>query len=194
MTDSRRISMLDLDRHLSQSLEQARHAPLSVLRYGRPWVWVLSSDAWLDAARWAAVDSSSHPLLVLRRVLDSQLRPWAPPAMEVLPLDLADTRVVQRAAVLVLLRGIDNAQRLHDELRYHQACRHFIGFDHGTAWPLAQCARVLHACQHPVLRDCVDGLLDALPWSCVDAACAPPVRAARERSAQQRIAGGCLSY
>lgn len=38
--------MLELDRHLSQSLEQARHAPLNVQRYGRSWVWVLSSDAW----------------------------------------------------------------------------------------------------------------------------------------------------
>ncbi len=37
--------MLELDRHLSQSLEQARHTPLNVQRYGRSWVWVLSSDA-----------------------------------------------------------------------------------------------------------------------------------------------------
>lgn len=59
MNDSRRISMLELDRHLSQSLEQARHAPVNVQRYGQPWVWMLSSDAgpmrqggqrWMSAA------------------------------------------------------------------------------------------------------------------------------------------------
>lgn len=32
MEDSRRIGMLELDRHLSQSLEQARHTPLNVQR------------------------------------------------------------------------------------------------------------------------------------------------------------------
>lgn len=194
MTDSRTISMLELDRHLSQSLEQARHTPLSVQRYGHPWVWVLSSDAWADAARWAALDTSSHPLMLLRRVLDSQLRPWPDAAMAALPLELAEPRVVQRAAVLVALRADDNVVRLHDALCYHQACRSFIGLDHGAAWTAPACARLLRGCAHPVVQDCVDGALSALPRVMVDAACAPSVRIARHDSEQQRIAGRCLSY
>ena len=79
--------MLELDRHLSQSLEQARHAPVNVQRYGHSWVWLLSSDAWADAARWAALDSSAHPLVALRSALDPMLRPWPEAAMHVLPLD-----------------------------------------------------------------------------------------------------------
>ncbi|NOK07251.1 hypothetical protein HNV27_38070, partial [Myxococcus xanthus] len=101
MADSRRISMLELDRHLSRSLEQARHTPLNVQRYGHSWVWVLSSDAWADAARWAALDSSAHPLAALRHALDLQLRPWSEAAMNALPLDAGDARLLQRAALLV---------------------------------------------------------------------------------------------
>ena len=66
--------MLELDRHLSQSLEQARHAPVNVQRYGQPWVWMLSSNAWADAARWSALDASGHPLMLLRQALDARLR------------------------------------------------------------------------------------------------------------------------
>ncbi len=96
--------MLELDRHLSRSLEQARHTPLNVQRYGHSWVWVLSSDAWADAARWAALDSSAHPLAALRRALDLQLRPWSEAAMNALPLDAGDARLLQRAALLVVVR------------------------------------------------------------------------------------------
>ncbi|ENE1251129.1 hypothetical protein ABM187_001291 [Stenotrophomonas maltophilia] len=193
MAESRRISMLELDRHLSQSLEQARHAPLNVQRYGRSWVWVLSSDAWADAARWAALDSSAHPLLALRRALDLQLRPWPEAAMGALPLDAGDARLLQRAALLVVVRDLSGAQRVYDDLRYHQAYRMFIGLDHGTAWSPMQCVRLLQACVHPLLRACIDETLASVPPQLIEAA---RVRAARASplAPAQRIAGGCLSY
>ncbi|WP_448123091.1 hypothetical protein [Stenotrophomonas riyadhensis] len=194
MADSRRINMLELDRHLSQSLEQARQAPLNVQRYGHSWVWVLSSDAWADAARWAALDSSSHPLLALRRALDPQLRPWPECTAALLPLEAGDVRVLQRAALLVVMRGLNSAQRVYDDLRYHQAYRQFIGLDHGTAWSPMQCVRLLQACAHPLLRACIDDTLGSLPSPLLEAACAPAVRAAPLQAQPQRIAGGCLSY
>lgn len=194
MADSRRISMLELDRHLSQSLEQARHAPLNVQRYGHSWVWVLSSDAWADAARWAAQDCSAHPLLTLRRVLDPQLRPWPDAAAMLLPLDAGDARMLQRAALLRVMRGLDSAQRLYDDLRYHQAYRQFIGLDHGTAWTPMQCVRLLQACAQQPVRDCIEATLRSLPAALVDAACIPAARAAHGHATPQRIAGGCLSY
>ncbi|KAG0731798.1 hypothetical protein G6F23_014951 [Rhizopus arrhizus] len=64
MADSRSVTMLELDRHLSQSLEQARHAPMNVQRYGRSWVWVLSSDAWADAALAALARDCHEPAAV----------------------------------------------------------------------------------------------------------------------------------
>ncbi|PSM15500.1 hypothetical protein CV100_01355 [Stenotrophomonas maltophilia] len=194
MADSRRISMLELDRHLSHSLEQARHTPLNVQRYGHSWVWVLSSDAWADAARWAALDSSAHPLLALRRALDLQLRPWPEAAMCLLPLEAVDARLVQRAALLVVVRDLNSPQRVYDDLRYHQAYRSFIGLDHGTAWAPMQCVRLLQACANPLLRGCIDDTLAAIPRHLFEAACAPAARAVPAQERAQRIAGGCLSY
>ncbi|HDS1011628.1 hypothetical protein A7X68_04020 [Stenotrophomonas maltophilia] len=194
MADSRRISMLELDRHLSQSLEQARHTPVNVQRYGHSWVWVLSSDAWADAARWAALDSSAHPLAALRRALDLQLRPWPEAAMNTLPLDAGDVRQLQRAALLVVVRDLTSAQRVYDDLRYHQAYRMFIGLDHGTAWSPMQCMRLLQACAHPLLRDCIGDALASVPPHLFESACAPAARIAPAQGHAQRISSGCLSY
>ncbi|WP_286068556.1 hypothetical protein [Stenotrophomonas sp. 57] len=185
--------MLELDRHLSQSLEQARHAPLNVQRYGHSWVWMLSSDAWADAARWAALDSSAHPLAALRSALDLHLRPWPDPAMGALPLDAGDTRLLQRAALLVVVRDLSGAQRVYDDLRYHQAYRMFIGLDHGTAWSPMQCVRLLQACVHPLLRACIDETLASVPPQLIEAARVRAARASAQAPAQ-RIARGCLSY
>jgi hypothetical protein len=193
MADSRRISMLELDRHLSQSLEQARHTPLHVQRYGRSRVWVLSSDAWVDAARWAALDSSGHPLAALRSALDLQLRPWPDAAMGMLPRETGDARLLQRAALLVVVRDLNSAQRVYDDLRYHQAYRMFIGLDHSTAWSPMQCVRLLQACAHPLLRGCIDETLASVPPHLFEAARVPAARAPAQAPAQ-RIAGGCLSY
>lgn len=194
MADSRSVTMLELDRHLSQSLEQARHAPMNVQRYGRSWVWVLSSDAWADAARWAAQDSSAHPLLALRRVLDAQLRPWPETAMNLLPFDAGDTRALQRAALLVVLRDLNSAQRVFDDLRYHQVYRLFVGLGHGTAWSPMQCVRLLQACAQPLLRACIEDTLGEVPAPLLDAACVPAMRAMPQQVQALRIAGGCLSY
>ncbi|QGM05828.1 hypothetical protein FEO88_13455 [Stenotrophomonas maltophilia] len=193
MADSRRISMLELDRHLSQSLEQARHTPLNVQRYGHSWVWVLSSDAWAEAARWAALDSSTHPLAALRSALDLQLRPWPEAAMNALPLEAGDARLLQRAALLLVVRDLNSAQRVYDDLRYHQAYRMFIGLDHGTSWSPMQCVRLLQACAHPLLRGCIDEALASVPQHLFDAARAQAAPAPAQPHAQ-RISGGCLSY
>ena len=185
--------MLELDRHLSRSLEQARHAPLSVQRYGHPWVWVLSSDAWADAARWSALDAGAHPLLALRPVVDPQLPAWPETATAVLPLETGELRMLQRAVLLLSLHALGSAQRVHDDLRYHQAYRRFIGFDHGTAWSPVQCARLLQASHHPLLRRCVEGALARVPAALLQAAGATTARIVGCLADQQRIAGGCLS-
>lgn len=186
--------MLELDRHLSQSLEQARHAPLCVQRYGHPWVWVLSSDAWADAGRWAALDVEAHPLLALRRATDAQLPAWPEAAIATLPLDMDDVRLLQRAVLLLSVQALDSAQRVHDDLRYHQVYRRFVGFGGGSAWSPAQCVRILQASRHPLLRRCVECALAAVPATLLQAARALPSGAGVDRVDQQRIAGGCLSY
>ena len=112
----RKVSMLELDRHLSLVLEQARDAPVSVQRYGHPWVWILSCDAWSRAARWENVETNDHPLLVLRRALDPLLGTSPPPVLERLADVAAGSALLQRVLVLMYLRRLDNARRLHDGL------------------------------------------------------------------------------
>ncbi|WP_254057284.1 hypothetical protein [Stenotrophomonas sp. ZAC14A_NAIMI4_1] len=186
--------MLELDRHLSQSLEQARHAPLNVQRYGHSWVWMLCSDAWADAMRWGALDCSAHPLMLLRRELDPLLQPWPDAVAPLLPLEAVDMRILQRAALLVAMRGLHSPQRLHDDLRHQQAYRRFIGLGHGLAWTPTDCVRLLHACAHPLLVTWTDATLAGMPAVLRDAACAPRVRARFAEDPPQRTAGGCLSY
>jgi len=186
--------MLELDRHLSQSLEQARHAPVNVQRYGQPWVWMLSSDAWADAARWSALDVSGHPLMLLRQALDACLQPWPESATVTLAQEGAEVRRVQRAVLLVALRAPGSVQRLHDDLRYHQVYRQFIGFDHGMAWSPLQCMRLLQACATPLLQHCVDDTLARAPSSLLRAACVANARCPADRLQAQPISAGCLSY
>ncbi|MET3150083.1 hypothetical protein [Stenotrophomonas indicatrix] len=194
MNDSRRISMLELDRHLSQSLEQARHAPVNVQRYGQPWVWMLSSDAWADAARWSALDVSGHPLMLLRQALDACLQPWPEAALATLAQESAEVRMVQRAVLLIALCAPGSVQRLHDDLRYHQVYRQFIGFDHGMAWSPLQCMRLLQACAAPLLQRCVEETLARVSSSLLDAACVGNARGVGDRLQERPISAGCLSY
>ena len=114
--------------------------------------------------------------------------------MNALPLDAGDARPLQRAALLVVMRDLNSAQRVYDDLRYHQAYRMFIGLDHGTAWSPMQCVRLLQACSHPLLRGCIDDALASVPQHLFESACAPAARVAPAQPHAQRISGGCLSY
>lgn len=167
LPEGRRVSMLDLDRHLSQVLEQARDAPVCVQRYGQPWVWLLSSDAWFQAARWAALETRQHPLMRLREALDPLLGGWPSAA---LPAHDGALRQWQRTAVLVHLRALDNLQRLHDGLRFNVLYRDFVGIDESSAWSLPECRALLDALQHPALQRCVDAALGTVPPVLVNAA------------------------
>ena len=102
--------------------------------------------------------------------------------------------MVQRAVLLVALRAPASVQRLHDDLRYHQVYRQFIGFDHGMAWSPLQCMRLLQACATPLLQRCVDDTLARVPSSLLDAAYVANARRLGDRLQEQRISAGCLSY
>ena len=165
--EGRKVSMLDLDRHLSQVLEQARDAPVCVQRYGHPWVWLLSSDAWFQATRWAALDTREHPLMRLRDAVDPLLGSWP---SHTVPAPDRGMRQRQRAALLVQLRALDDLQRLHDGLRFNVLYRDFVGIDEASAWSQAECRALLEACQQPALQRCVDAALGVIPVVLVNAA------------------------
>lgn len=167
LPQGRRVSMLDLDRHLSQVLEQARDAPVCVQRYGHPWVWLLSSDAWFQATRWAALDTREHPLMRLRDALDPLLGDWP---SSLLPARGSELRQWQRAALLVELRALDGVQRLHDGLRFNVLYRDFVGMDEASSWTMNECRALIEAAQGGAVRHCIEAALGTLPPVLVNAA------------------------
>ncbi|WP_421567415.1 hypothetical protein [Stenotrophomonas sp. PD6] len=167
LPDARRVSMLDLDRHLSQVLEQARDAPVCVQRYGQPWVWLLSSDRWFQATRWAALETRDHPLMRLRDAVDPLLATWPWPTLSTTDATL---RRWQRTALLVHLRALDDLQRLHDGLRFNVLYRDFVGMDEASAWTMAECRSLLDALRNAALQRCLHAVLGAVPPVLVHAA------------------------
>ncbi|KAF1016892.1 MAG: hypothetical protein GAK31_00151 [Stenotrophomonas maltophilia] len=196
MNDGRRVTMFDLDRHLSQALEQARHAPLSVQRYGQSWVWLLSSDAWIDAARWGALDAGTHPWLQLRQAVDPHLRGWPEPVLAALQVDGIGRREQQRAALLVAAYAPHTAQRLHDDLHHQQLYRRFIGLDAGSIVSLPACAALLQACRSVIVMATLIDAVTNVPAALLRVLCAPDSALLRAHAGSfpQQIEGSCLSY
>jgi PHD/YefM family antitoxin component YafN of YafNO toxin-antitoxin module len=46
-----KVGMQELDQRLSKIVEAARKKPVSVYRYGAPWVWIVSQDDWQGALK-----------------------------------------------------------------------------------------------------------------------------------------------
>ena len=49
-----KVGMQELDQRLSKIVEAARKKPVSVYRYGAPWVWIVSQDDWQGALKEVA--------------------------------------------------------------------------------------------------------------------------------------------
>ena len=71
------VGMLELDRKLSKVLDCARQQPVSVSRYGSPWVWVVSHETWIGQIQLTRYVPPRHPLVALREHIDDTLRAHA---------------------------------------------------------------------------------------------------------------------
>ena len=71
------VGMLELDRKLSKVLDRARQQPVSVSRYGSPWVWVVSHETWIGQIQLTRYVPPRHPLVALREHVDDALRAHA---------------------------------------------------------------------------------------------------------------------
>lgn len=167
------VTMLELDRHLSQSLEQGRQQPVGVLRYGRPWVWIVPSDAWFDAARWSGLDLGAHPLHDLRRQLDPLLKRWRGLLRsDCLAGTEHDARAQVRALLLLHLQGWTHPQRVLDELSQNIAHRAFVARSQGS-WSLAECEQLLRVLAQRRVQHGLRALCRRLP---LVAPSPPPMR------------------
>lgn len=127
-----KVGMQELDQRLSKIVEAARKKPVSVYRYGAPWVWIVSQDDWQGASREiASYIPPQHPLVVLRPQIEQLLReqgaqPFAQEALKGLSIT---PQTLMRVLLLQLLYAIPNEQQLHEQLNYNLLFRWFVGLE-----------------------------------------------------------------
>ena len=130
-----KVGMQELDQRLSKIVEAARKKPVSVYRYGAPWVWIVSQDDWQGAVKEvSSYIPAGHSLVLLRPQIDDVLdqhRDWlvAEPSMLIAP------QTVLQILLLQLLYSVPSEQQLHEQLNYNLLFRWFVGLDlHQKVW------------------------------------------------------------
>lgn len=154
------ISMVDLDRTLSLSVARARHVPLLVTNRHKPWVWLVSHETWRRERQYLEYIPDSHPLVVLRQLLDDYLAGPAAQALQRLAGELnlhIDTQVLCRALCLRAIHAIASYRRLYESIGYNMAYRYFVGMDSSLSlWPYADFDREIRdLAAHPELSSIV---------------------------------------
>ena len=124
-----KVGMQELDQRLSKIVEAARKKPVSVYRYGAPWVWIVSQDDWQGALKEvASFIPAGHSLVLLRPQIDEildQHRDWL---VAEAPMSIAPHTVLQ-ILLLQLLYSVPSEQQLHEQLNYNLLFRWFVGLD-----------------------------------------------------------------
>lgn len=124
-----KVGMQELDQRLSKIVEAARKKPVSVYRYGAPWVWIVSQDDWQGTRKEvSSYIPASHSLVLLRPQIDEVLdqhRDWltVEPSMSIAP------QTVLQILLLQLLYSVPSERQLHEQLNYNLLFRWFVGLD-----------------------------------------------------------------
>ncbi|WP_248751936.1 transposase [Pseudomonas sp. MWU15-20650] len=124
-----KVGMQELDQRLSKIVEAARKKPVSVYRYGAPWVWIVSQDDWQGALKEvSSYIPAGHSLVLLRPQIDDVLDQHrdvfqAEPGMLIAP------QTVVHILLLQLLYSVPSEQQLHEQLNYNLLFRWFVGLD-----------------------------------------------------------------
>ena len=126
-----RVTMQELDARLSKIVERAREGPVAVNRYGSPWVWIVSHQAWVQADNLRALVPQSHPLVALRDQVEDTLR-----CERTLLAELerqhggtVDAATLFKSLVLQIIYSLEDAQKVHESLAYNMLFRWFVGFE-----------------------------------------------------------------
>ncbi|WP_313025687.1 transposase [Pseudomonas lopnurensis] len=152
-----KVGMQELDQHLAKVVEAARIKPVSVFRYGVPWVWIVSQDAWQHALKEVSgYIQPDHYLVLARPQIEDII------AEEAAMLDaLAAERHMQipprtliSVLLLQLLYSVPSEHQLHEQLNYNMLFRWFAGLHLNQAiWDFPSFDRDIAA-----LLDCPDAV------------------------------------
>ncbi|AZC18125.1 transposase [Pseudomonas sp. MC042] len=125
-----KVGMQELDQRLSKIVEAARKKPVSVYRYGAPWVWIVSQDDWQGALKEvSSYIPPGHSLVLLRPQIEELLDRHAE-LFETLNAEAGlciAPRTVMHILLLQLLYSVPSEQQLYEQLNYNLLFRWFVG-------------------------------------------------------------------
>lgn len=126
-----KVGMQDLDKALSRIVDHARKEPVQVLRYARPWVWIVGHELWDRPASSMSLVPEHHPLRALRTQADAMLSENIAELYRLgeslridMPIDVA-----MRALMLQLVYSVRDEQDLAERIGYDLAFRWFVGLE-----------------------------------------------------------------
>ncbi|MDP9602617.1 transposase [Variovorax gossypii] len=126
-----RVTMQELDARLSKIVEHAREEPVAVNRYGSPWVWIVSHQAWVQADNLRALVPEGHPLVALHDLVEDALR-YERPLLADLELQYGGrigASTLLRSLVLQIVYSLEDGEKVHESLTYNMLFRWFVGFE-----------------------------------------------------------------
>ncbi|NVZ23780.1 transposase [Pseudomonas costantinii] len=127
-----KVGMQELDQRLSKIVEAARKKPVSVYRYGAPWVWIVSQDDWQGAMKGvSSYVPPGHSLVALRPQIDDlfDLHREVLDGLNGVPGMLIAPPTVIHILLLQLLYSVPSEQQLYEQLNYNLLFRWFVGLD-----------------------------------------------------------------
>ena len=123
------IGIRELKENLSAVVDSAWEHPVSVHRYGSPWVWIVSHEVWTRNTRRIDFNPAGHPLAAVRQHLDMAMRERQPRLhAAALPAMLRiEAQPLLRALAVQLLYGLETETALHEQISCNLLFRWFVG-------------------------------------------------------------------
>jgi len=127
-----KVGMQELDQRLSKIVEAARSKPVSVYRYGAPWVWIVSQDDWQSAVKEVtSFLPPRHSLVLLRPQIEQVLEEHKDLLDELLHsagMSITPATLIH-VLLLQLLYSVPSDKQLYEQLGYNLLFRWFVGLD-----------------------------------------------------------------
>ncbi|EXF47504.1 prevent-host-death family protein [Pseudomonas sp. BAY1663] len=150
-----KVGMQELDQHLAKVVEAARAKPVSVFRYGVPWVWIVSQEAWQYALKEvSSYIQPNHYLVLARPQIEDIVAEHAEmlDALATAQQMRIPPRTLINVLLLQLLYSVPSEHQLHEQLNYNLLFRWFAGLHLNQAvWDFPAFDRDIAA-----LLDCPD--------------------------------------
>jgi len=123
------IGIRELKENLSAVVDSAWEHPVSVHRYGSPWVWIVSHEVWSRNTRRVEFNPAGHPLAALREHLDRAVAASQPRlhAAAIRAMLRIEAQPLLRALAIQLLYGVETEAGLHEQISCNLLFRWFVG-------------------------------------------------------------------